>query len=731
VTAPRSPGKLIAAARPEEGAAALAARHGPAAHRPALRKDLVIRRLVQMGEVKWVVKDPVATAYYNFDDAQWGLIQLFDGTRTLVEIHADYQALFPNETIERSLVVEHEEMLRGIDFIEKSAAEKNLALLSRFRKARQRTADEKSEGFNPFFMLFHVVDPDQFLGKTLKYVRWLWSPPVVAVACVFFAWTIGVVVVHWGEIWTGTKILYALGDKPFLEIVQFILIITFIGAIHESAHGYVTKLYGGEVHDIGIALVYATPAFYCNTTDSLLFENKWHEMWVTTAGIYIEAWISALATVCWLISYPDTFLHDFAFKAMLYTGVSTIFLNINPLIKIDGYYALSTLVEIPELREESIGYIGAWFQRHVLRLPVEVPVASRRKRRIYWIYGTLALAWVAVIMRFIAGLFFNLYNHYFPNWAVVLLLVTLYMLFKKRVRLFTRTVRLLYLDKKELIMSPRFQKPLIVTGVLLLLLLFLPWTHRSLSSPATLRPLTAVRLEAPEDAVVDRVLAQEGDRVAAGQAVFQLVSPASEEELLRLTAQRERLLADASRGRANAQPRAVFESESRGASVDAAVTSGRLRGERLVVRSPLAGRMLTPRLRDLEGRSVPQGTLLAEVGEDRQLAADLAVSERLLDDLQPNAPISALFPGRLAPARGRVVSIAPATLAQPGTIAAGLDPAAPRLLPEQFVAVAVFDNADGGLVAGMTGRAKIQGRRTSYAARAWRVVERWAQSTIW
>jgi len=43
----------------------------------------------------------------------------------------------------------------------------------------------------------------------------------------------------------------------------------------------------------------------------------------------------------------------------------------------------------------------------------------------------------------------------------------------------------------------------------------------------------------------------------------------------------------------------------------------------------------------------------------------------------------------------------------------------------------VFDNADGGLVAGMTGNAKILGRRASYASRAWRVLKRWAQSTIW
>ena len=86
------------------------------------------------------------------------------------------------------------------------------------------------------------------------------------------------------------------------------------------------------------------------------------------------------------------------------------------------------------------------------------------------------------------------------------------------------------------------------------------------------------------------------------------------------------------------------------------------------------------------------------------------------------ASVSALFrdiPGR---SKGTVVSIAPATLAQPATASAGTDPAAPRLHPDQFVAVAVFDNADGSLSPGMAGKAKIQGRRVASSRGAWRVL---------
>ncbi|MFY9551940.1 MAG: HlyD family efflux transporter periplasmic adaptor subunit [Thermoanaerobaculia bacterium] len=630
-----------------------------------------------------------------------------------------------------SLVREYEEMLREMGLVEQSAAEKNLKLLANARTARQRAAEEKAEGFNPFFLLFHVLDPNRFLDRTVKYVRWIWTPPVVAAALVFAAWAFGVILLHWDTVWGGTMELYALTTKPLLDVLQFFFILTFIGAIHEFAHAYAVKIYGGEVHDIGIALLYFTPAFYCDTTDSVLFPNKWHRLWVTTAGIYVEAFMCSVATLVWVVSYPDTLVHEIAFNTMLFTGVSTVFFNINPLIKIDGYYALSSVLEIPDLREESFRYIGAWFQRHVLRLPVEVPAVSRRKRRIYWIFGSLALAWVAVVMRFIGGLFYNLYNHFFPNWAVVLLVITLYRLFRKRVRLVTRTGHLFYLDKKELLMSSRVRAALLAGAAVLALFVLVPWSRRTLRSPAVLRPLATVRLEAPEDAVVTRALAEEGDRVEAGQPVFQLVSAAASEETARLGSERARTAREASRGRESAQPERVFASENRGVSLDAALRSGRAREDRLLVKSPVAGRILTAYLRDLQGQSVPAGTLLAEVGEDRKMAAELTVSERLLDDLVPNARVTALFQGHPRPVKGTIVLVAPAAFAQPKTSAAGADPAAPQLLPERFVALAVFENADGSLITGMNGYAKIYGRRASFAGSAWRVVKRWVQSVAW
>ena len=413
-----------------------------------------------MGEAHWVVKNPDTTKYFFFDEGSWELAQLFDGTRTLTEIRDLYQSQFPNETIEMSFIFDWAESLRSMNMLVQSVVERNLQELSWIKDARRRKADVQAEGFNIFLIPFHVFDPDRFLTRTQKYVRWIWRPPTVLVALVFIAMTTASSSQHFGPIWAQTLELYAFLRKPFWDAVQFFVILSGIGLIHELAHGYACKFYGGDVHDIGVALFYFTPAFYCDTTDTLLFQNKWHRLWVVFAGMYIEAIVCCFATGLWVASYPDTLLHELAYKLMLFTGISTIFFNINPLRKIDGYYALASYLEIPELREDSFEYLSALFKRHVLRLNVEVPMLSRRKRRIFLIYAPLAIVFVILLMLFIGGLFYNFYAKYFPNLAGVLLALTLLRLFRTQVRIFLQGARLVYLDKKELIMSRRARIPI-------------------------------------------------------------------------------------------------------------------------------------------------------------------------------------------------------------------------------------------------------------------------------
>ena len=566
----------------------------------------------------------------------------------------------------------------------------------------------------------------------MKYVRWIWTPPVVIAWSVAVAWTVGVFVLHWGRSGTGTYELYAFLKKPFLDAVQFFFILSFIGFFHEFGHAYAMKIYGGEVHDIGIALLYFHARLLLRHDRRAPLREQVAPALGERAGIYVEGFVCAGATALWVASYPDTLVNELAYKTMLFTGISTVFFNINPLIKIDGYHALTSLLEMPDLREESFRYIGLVFQKFVLRLNVQVPVTTRRRRRIYWIYGPLALAYIGVVMRFIGGILYNLYNKTFPDFAILLLVLTLARLFKKRVRLVTRTTRLFYLDKKEYLMSRSVRPGLAALAVLLLLVLLVPFSRETLTAEAVLAPAARLVVEAPEDGIVEAALVRESDAVHEGDVVVRMSSRAMTADVAREAEDLERSAGEARAARAGDEAAAAYQGERHVVSATAALGSAQARMGRLEVRSPLSGRILTPRVEDLEHRFVTAGTPLLEVGDCRELVAALPVSERLLDDLRDGAEVVAYDEQRpLAPIRGTVRRIAPATAGLPKTAAADTAPPLPVEAPDRFVALAFFPNPGETLRPGSPVRAKIAGHRRSYAARAWRVVSRWLRTVFW
>ena len=723
--------RLAAAAPLESGVSALSAFKKESTNRPRLKANLVVRRVVQMGEVNWVVKNPDRTQYYSFDESTWSLIQLFDGTRTIPEIHDAYQAHF-SEPIAPSLVPEYEESLRSMDLLEKSSVERQLEQLTWIKDARRRTAEQKAEGFDIFLIPFHVFDPNEFMNRTQKYVRWIWRPATVFISLVMIALMTGVIVRHFGPIWEQTLELYAFLRKPFWDAVQFFVILCVIGLIHEMAHGYVCKFYGGDVHDIGVALLYFMPAFYCDTTDALLFQNKWHRLWVVLAGMYIEAIICSFAVAAWVASYPDTLLHELAYKLMLFTGVSTLFFNINPLRKVDGYHALCSVIEIPELREDSIEYLGALFKRYVLRLNVEVPPISRRKRRIFLVYAPLALGFTVFIMVFITKLFYNFYAKYFPHVAGVLLVLTLLRLFRKDVRAFLQGVRLLYIDKKELLMSGRARVGVLVGLAVVLLVLAVPWAPWTLETEAVLQPWTEASLQASEDATIAAVRFQEGDPVGKGDVVAVLDSPDAASSVESAVAVREGLRKRTGQEREAGDAAALSHSEHREDAAEMTLRSEQSRVERLSVRSPIAGRMLTRRTQDLAGRYVAAGAVIARVGDCARLKAEIPVSERLLSYLHPGSNVTMQLKAR--PTRllhGEIAQLGSAAHELPPTADGKAQTLRAGETPERFIAVVAFDNADGRWLPGMTGRAKILLGRRSFLWRSWRILRHWLQTVIW
>ena len=104
--------------------------------------------------------------------------------------------------------------------------------------------------------------------------------------------------------------------------------------------------------------------------------------------------IASIAAIVWWAAAPGTLVSDVAFAAVLIGGITTVLMNVNPLIPLDGYYALSDWLEVPNLRQRAFAHLSWLIKTRLFGLDLPQPPADEREQRIFLIYGALAAAYI-------------------------------------------------------------------------------------------------------------------------------------------------------------------------------------------------------------------------------------------------------------------------------------------------------------------------------------------------
>ena len=79
------------------------------------RQDLTATRQLYQGRTYWVVKDPVALNYFRFQEEEYAILQMLDGSNSLDQIKRRFEREFPPQ---KSTV---EELDRLIGMLHKSS----------------------------------------------------------------------------------------------------------------------------------------------------------------------------------------------------------------------------------------------------------------------------------------------------------------------------------------------------------------------------------------------------------------------------------------------------------------------------------------------------------------------------------------------------------------------------------------------------------------------------------
>jgi putative peptide zinc metalloprotease protein len=695
--------------------------------RPKLREDLRISEQTVAGETSYVVKNFETNSYNRYGSTEYELLQLCDGERTYTEIAEEMTRRHPESSLGET---DTQEFIESIEpaMWERSIGEKNLAVLERIRDERKSRVDQSSV----LYISFKAWDPNKTLEKIDPYLSWMFSLGFVYFSLLIFVVAGYLLAGDWTRVQQDTSELYNFANKSAYDIWVFWILLLVLGAIHEFGHGLTCKHFGGDVHQMGFLLIYFTPAFYTDTTDILLFTKGSRRQWVLFAGIWIEMVLCGLAALVWHFTPAGSVTNDIAYKMMLLSGIQGAVLNLNPLIKADGYYALSQFLDIDNLREDSFEFLRAWTRKYLLFQDVDLPPTTLRQRRIFFIFGVCAVIYSTSLLILVLLFVKNVLVSKLGDWGYLATLGVVYFFARKGIRQAIPAVRGWVRQKKEDYMAWKVTRLQQVGAAGLAVLLLIPPMATRVSTGLILEPGKSASIRAQIAGQVQDIFVRNGEAVKAGQVLATLRNPEMETEL--------KMLADemsvANSHVRNGQDRSDFDESAVGVrertwlGQELAIAERNV--ESLKIRAPIDGIVVTDDLDQAAGSFIQPGDDLGRIVDRSSMRARILVRDWELEDVSDGATVKvkvAPFPFRTY--SGSVEKILPAAaLDHPVAQTQDLERLGQKLT-NYFAVEMEFPNADGSLREGMTGTARIAGKSSPLAWQFCRGTWRWAKSQIW
>lgn len=359
-----------------------------------MRPDLVAKKQKYHGRVYWVIKEPIGLNYYRFEEEEYAILKMLDGVTSLDEVATQFEKDFPPQTIRV------EELQQFIGTLHRSglvtSASPGQGVQLKKRRDDRRKKELIGASTNVLSIRFRGFDPETFLNFLYPLIKWFFSKPVF-IFNIFFTLSALLLVLVQFDVFQSRLPSF----ESFFAARNWLLIALIMGVtkvMHEFGHGLSCKHFGGECHEMGVLMLVLTPCLYCNVSDSWMLPNRWRRAAIGAAGMYVEIVLASLATYLWWFSEPGP-LNFVCLNIMFVSSVSTILFNANPLLRYDGYYILSDLIEIPNLRQKASTILNRKLGKWCLGLEEpEDPFLPKRKQWFFALYTFAAMIyrWVVV-----------------------------------------------------------------------------------------------------------------------------------------------------------------------------------------------------------------------------------------------------------------------------------------------------------------------------------------------
>ena len=470
----------------------------------------------------------------------------------------------------------------------------------RFAGDYERDSRLRSRWMNIMYSRIPLLDPDAFLKSILPLLRCVISRVggLVWLGVVIFG--IKVIIDRAPMFRDQSQAILAPGNIAFLYL-SFVL----VKAWHEFGHAAVCRRLGGEVHVMGLMLMIFTPVPYVDTTSSWAFRSRWKRALVGAAGMIAELFAAAIAAGVWAYTAPGT-INSLAYNVIFVASVSTVVFNVNPLLRFDGYYIVSDLLDIPNLQARATRQLTYLAERYLFGCK-EIRSQSWTLREAVWLtsYGLAS----QIYRLFVFTAIVLLLSERFLILGVIMALVC------AASWVVVPVVRLVkYLSASPRLGRQRTRAVAVSVGGLALLigcLGIVPAPNR-FRAPGVLESIEHRIISAETPGRLEEILAKPGQAVRSGDPLLRLSNHELELDLQGAQAELDEALAL----RAHAEQEAISDVEpieSRIAAIEKRRAKLKKEQEMLVVRAPHDGIWIEREVEDHQGAWLARGKTLGEV----------------------------------------------------------------------------------------------------------------------
>ncbi|TCV93349.1 putative peptide zinc metalloprotease protein [Luteibacter rhizovicinus] len=591
--------------------------HSVASLRPRLTPYARIQRVVFRGRPWYVVQDQTGGRVYRLSAAAYAFLAGMDGNATVQSLWEQANTSELRDACTQPEIVDLLSQLHGADLLQTDAVPDSAASLERHNKKRSEMIRQWL--MNPMSLKFPLVNPDRFLTVLSPYFAWCFGPIGAVLWALAVIPALFLAGVHW------TDLTHNLSDRVLSSSNLLVMACVYpvVKLLHELGHGFAAKRWGGAVRELGLMFLIFAPVPYVEASSSAAFPSKYRRATVAAAGMLVELFLAAIALHVWLLAEPGV-MRGVAFNVMVICGVSTLVVNGNPLLRYDGYYILSDLIEIPNLAQRGQAWWTYLIDRYAFgsmdaTRPDETP-SEQRWLTVYtplaWCYRTFVTVSVIFVVAgkfFFVGTMMALWSAYGLIGAPIRKgwkhLSTAGALHRVRTRAMRRTFAFI--------------------GGLLVLLLFVPVPLHTRALGVVWLPEQAM-LHAGGNGFFVRWLATPGAHVNAGQPLYVL-------DNAQLRAEHE-----VDRAKV-AQAQARYDAEQFIDPTKAAISGRQLDEARETlarIETRMAnltgfagedGRLVVATAQDMPGRYYKKGELLGYVLQDRQLIVRAVVQQDDID----------------------------------------------------------------------------------------------------